>query len=214
MLTVRMITYCDEALDALTELPDSIEHKKMKKEALWLKGDAFNQDASRKEAVKYYEESLKLENEIGDKSAQAHAIGEVARHYSNAGEPEKAVEYYKRALDMFTELGDKAGQARILHWLGARSIGEPNANVEDGISYYQKALDLFVELGDKQFEASSRAGIDYLKHHGKQFREILFKEGTSSRAVFYGAVCETFYKSPDDVIYVGLSGTLGALHTD
>ncbi|MDQ1318002.1 MAG: hypothetical protein QG588_1658, partial [Candidatus Poribacteria bacterium] len=168
----EVITYCDKALEALTELPDSVEHKKMKKEVLWLKGDAFNQDASRKEAVKYYEESLKLENEIGDKSAQANAFGEVARHYSNADEPEKAVEYYKRALDMFTELGDKAGQARNLHWLGSRSIGERNASIEEGISYYQKALDLFMEIGDKQYEASSHAGIDFLKHYSNQYKEI------------------------------------------
>jgi len=205
----EVITYCDEALNALTELSDSVEHKKMKKEVLWLKGDAFNQHASRKEAVKYYEESLKLENEVGDKSAQANAFGEVARHYSNADEPEKAVEYYKRALDMFTELGDKAGQARILHWLGGRSINERNANIEAGISYYQRALDLFTEIGDKQYEASSRAGVDFLKHYSKQYKEISFEEGPS-KIFFRGAVCETFNKSHDDVIYDGVSGTLGA----
>jgi len=202
------IEYCDKALETLTELPDNIKHRRMKKEALWLKGDAFNRSNSREEAVKYYEESLGLENEIGDKSARAYAIKESARHYSNVGEVEKATEYYRQALKMFTELEDKTGQAEVLQWFGARSIWDANADVEDGISCFRKAFDLFVELADKQSEASCRAGIDYLKHYGRQSSEISFKEG-AHKIVFYGAVCETFIKSPDNVIYVGFSGTLG-----
>ncbi|MBM3240116.1 sigma-70 family RNA polymerase sigma factor [Candidatus Poribacteria bacterium] len=113
------IKYCDEALDALMKLTDSVEYRKTKKEVLWLKGDAVRLSWSREEAIKYYEEALEIEKKIGDKSSQAHVIGKLATVYSNAGNKEKALEYYKQALDMFTELGDKAGQADVMQWLGS-----------------------------------------------------------------------------------------------
>jgi RNA polymerase sigma-70 factor (ECF subfamily) len=189
----EVITYCDEALNTLTKLPDSMEHKKMKREALWLKGDAFNQPASRKEAIKYYEEALELEKEIGNKSSQAHFIGEMGRHYSNVGDEEKAVEYYKQALDMFTELGDKAGQARTLYWLGNNRM----------------ALDFFVEIGDKKWEATCYAAVNLSKKFGKQIEEASVEVGPS-KIVFSGGVCQEFDKSSDAVVYHGMSGRLGA----
>jgi RNA polymerase sigma factor (sigma-70 family) len=203
----EVITYCDEALDALVKLPDSVEHKKMRKEALWLKGDAFNQHADRERAIKYHEEALELEKEIGDRSSQARLMGEIARHYSNAGNKEKAVEYEKRALDIYTELGDKAGQARILQSLGGGSLS--SRSVEEAIPYYQRALDLFVEVGDKEGEASSHAGVNLLEQFGGQIAAATSQEG-QSRTVFYGAVRETFSKSSDALVYIGLAGSLGA----
>jgi tetratricopeptide (TPR) repeat protein len=180
----------------------------MKKEALWLKGDAINKHASRKEAIKYYEEALDLEMETGDKLSQAGTIYEIGRHYSNTGNKEKAAEYHERALGMFAELGDKAGQARVLHSLASRS------SVEEGISYYQRALDLFAEVGNKQWEASCHAGVNLLKRFGKRIEEAPPRGGLFSIA-FRGAVCEIFERSSDALLYKGLSGTLGtSMHID
>jgi len=200
----EVITYCDEALDALANLNDSVENKRMKKEVLGLKGNAVKRSLTRREATKYYEEALELEMETGDKPNQARAIKEMGRHYSNIGNDEKAVEYYQRALGMFTELGDKAGQAEILQWFGAQNLWE--RNVEEGISYYQRGLDIFVELGDKKSEASSLAGINFLKRFGEQRLEE-----DRSKIIFKGAVCETFDKSPGVLVYLGLSGILSSV---
>lgn len=202
----EVVTYCDEALDVLSKLSDSTEHKKMKREVLWLKGDALNKHASREKAIEQYEKALKLAKEVDDKSSQAHFIGEMGRHYSNVGNQEKAVEYYEQALDMFTELGDKAGQARTLYWLGSKHL--PGRTLEESISYYQKALDLFVEIGDKKWEATCYAQVNLLKQFGRQIEEESVEKGPF-KIVFSGAVCQEFKRTSDTVVYYGLSGTLG-----
>jgi RNA polymerase sigma-70 factor (ECF subfamily) len=196
----EVIKYCDEALDVLAKLPDSVEHKKMKRQALRLKGEAVK---PRKEAIRYYEQALELEMEVGDKLSQAEAIYEMGRHYSNIGNVQKAIECYERALEMFTELGGKSGQAKVLHSLAHRS------NTEDGIAHYQRAMELFAEVGDKKWEASCRAGVNLLNHFGKQIEEAVGNR-TPSRIVYQGALCETFVKSPDGLLYDGKSGTFGA----
>ena len=203
----EVIKYCDEALDVLAELPDSVEHKKMKRQALQLKGEAVK---PRKEATRYYEQALELEMEIGDELSQAEAIYEIGRHYSNTGNMQKAIECHSRALEMFTELEDKAGQAKVLHSLANRS------NTEDGISHYQRAMELFAEVSDKKWEASCRAGVNLLKHFGKQIEEVgkQIEEAVGNRVpskiLYQGALCDTFVKSPDGLLYDGKSGTFGA----
>jgi len=198
----EVIVHCGEALDALTNLPDSAEHKKMRKEALWLKGDAFNQHADREKAIKYHEEALELEREVGDKASQARLMEEIARHYANAGRTEEGAEYHKQALDIYTELGDKAGQAWVLYWIGGRSLSA--RDTEGSIPYYQRSLNLFVEIGDKKGQASSHAGVELLELFGEQIAEASCEEG-QSRTVFYGAVCETFSRSPDAIAFPYLS---------
>ncbi|MBM3240115.1 hypothetical protein FJZ31_27840 [Candidatus Poribacteria bacterium] len=47
-------------------------------------------------------------------------------------------------------------------------LGVWEGNAEEGISYYQRALDVFLEMGNKRWEASSLAGINFLKRFGKQ----------------------------------------------
>ncbi|MBM3241631.1 sigma-70 family RNA polymerase sigma factor, partial [Candidatus Poribacteria bacterium] len=200
----EVITFCDEALDALTKLDDSVEYKRMKKDVLELKGNAVKRSLTRREATKYYEEVLELEIEIGDKLNQAHATKEMGRHYLNIHNKEKASEYYQRALDMFTELGDKTGQAEILYWLGSISLLE--RKVAEGISFYQRALDMFTEIDNKKGEAASLAGINFLKRFGKQR-----VEEDQSKMFFKGAVCETFDKLPDALVYLGLSGILDSI---
>ena len=94
----EVIIHCDEALDTLMKLPDSMEHKGMKKEVLLLKGDAIFRRDSKEKAIKYYEEVLELEKEIGDKFSQAYAIKQVAWQYECVGNIEKALKHYNQAL--------------------------------------------------------------------------------------------------------------------
>lgn len=203
----EVIIHCDEALETLKKLSDSQEHKKMMKEALWLKGDAFDQHADVEKAIKYHEAALGIEKEIGDKTSQARLMEEIARHYANSGNNEEGAKYYEQALEIYTKLGDKAGQARVLLWLGSSNLVA--RDVEKSIPYYQKAFDLFVETGDKEWEALSHAGVKLLDQFSEQIGGVSIEEG-ETKVIFYGALCETFSRSSDVLTHIKMGGTLGA----
>ncbi|MFC1717160.1 sigma-70 family RNA polymerase sigma factor [Candidatus Poribacteria bacterium] len=200
------IKHSEDAMDELAKLPDSLESRRMMRDALRLKASALNKYSSRKEANKYYEQALEIEMEIGNRASQAHAIGEMGRHYSNAGDREKAVEYYGRALGTYTELGDKVGQAGILMFLASQHLYA--RNIEESLSHYQRAYDIFQETGRNWDIVSCQAGVDLLKQFGQQIQEASFETESSEKA-YYGAVCCTFRTSPDAVVYRGMSGTFG-----
>jgi len=195
----EVIIRCDEALDTLTKLDDSVEHKGMKKEVLLLKGDAVFHE-SKEKAIKYYEDVLELEKEIGDKFSQARATRQVAWQYECANNREKALEYYNQSLSMFTELEHKKWQAMVYYDLGDCL---PEGNVEERrekVSHYQRAFELFAEAGVKHWLALSHAAINFQKH-------LIEEQIVGLGAVFYGYVCEKFEKSSDAVFYIGSAGT-------
>jgi tetratricopeptide (TPR) repeat protein len=130
----------------------------------------IHQDPGRyEEAVKLYEESLKLKKELGDKSGIAstlHQLGNV--HYAQ-GRYEEAVKLYEESLKLKKELGNKSGIAITLGQLGR--IFQAQGNCKEALRNYLIAFTIFheldspykdlvgkliiklkAELGDEQFE--------------------------------------------------------------
>ncbi len=201
----EVITYCDEALDTLTKLPDSPEHKNMKTEALWLKFGAIDKQVSKEDRTKHYEEALEAEKEKGDKTIQAFLMERLARYCSE----EEAVEYYGRALDIYSEIGDKSNQGWVLYFLAGRLA---NHSLEEGISHFQRAFDLLMEVGENsKWGVASHAAVNLLKHADRPLAELSFKgEMPLFGLIFWGYVCQTFEKSSGTVVYHGSTGTQGS----
>jgi len=57
-------------------------------------------------ALEYYEESLKIDEELKDKRGKATDLNNIGSVYKQWGKPEKALEYYEESLAIFEELGD------------------------------------------------------------------------------------------------------------
>ncbi|MFQ6043501.1 MAG: sigma-70 family RNA polymerase sigma factor, partial [Candidatus Poribacteria bacterium] len=115
----EVVNQCDIALEALKKLPDDVEHKKVKAEALELKGGAIHFPRGVKEALQYYEQVLAIKEEASSRADYASYLNYIGVQYGNAGEKEKAIEAHEKALKIFEEIDEDYGQAKSLTWLGS-----------------------------------------------------------------------------------------------
>lgn len=98
-------------------------------------------------ALEYYNKSLKVSEETGDKKSIAHAIFSIAAIFDSQDSITKAIEYYNRSLKIQEEIDDKNGIASSLNCLGL--IYKNQGNIPKALNYYDKALKLREQTGDR-----------------------------------------------------------------
>ncbi|MBL7911052.1 MAG: tetratricopeptide repeat protein [Bacteroidia bacterium] len=126
----------------------------IKKSILANKAAAFHQIAYEiekrgnvEEAILYWERSLKISEEIGNKLEAAYTLGSIAYVYTTQHDYQKAIDIYLRNLDFYLKIGNKAKIADMYNNLGVmnRQLG----NVNDAFKYWERCLKMQEELGDK-----------------------------------------------------------------
>jgi tetratricopeptide (TPR) repeat protein len=123
-----------------------------------------------KDALKYYEKSLKIQENIGDKNGIAGSLNNIAFIYDtenavmkNNNVSEKILSYYKRSLALYTEIEDKRGMSNVLK------------NLSD-IYFKQKKYPKALELANKSLEIAKQIGFpESIKVAAKQL-SIIFKQ--------------------------------------
>jgi tetratricopeptide (TPR) repeat protein len=120
-----------------------------------LKADALHhlglihQDQGRyEEAEKMYQASLKIEEELGDKSGIASNLHHLGMIHQGQGRYEEAEKMYQDSLKINEEQGNKRGIAYTLGQLG--TIHLDKGKYEEAIELYQQVKHLSEELGDKR----------------------------------------------------------------
>ncbi|WP_239643517.1 tetratricopeptide repeat protein [Crocosphaera watsonii] len=66
------------------------------------------------QAREYYQQSLAITREIGDRNGEANSYIGLGNAYYFLGQYEQAREYYQQSLAIFKEIGDKPGEAKAL----------------------------------------------------------------------------------------------------
>jgi len=116
----------------------------------------IHQDQGRyEEAMKMYSESLKIEEELGDKGGIARTLHQRGNVLYLQGRYEEAVKMYQDSLKLKEELGNKSGIASTLHQLGM--IHQDLGRYEEAVKLYEESLKIKEELVDK-------GGIAYTLH--------------------------------------------------
>ena len=193
----EVVNQCDIALEALKKLPDDIEHKRIKAEALALKGGAVHFPHGVKEALQYYEQVLAIKEETGSKADYASYLNYIGVQYGNAGEEEKAIEACEKALKVFEEIDDKHGQAKSLLWIGAKHFHEGDS--EKSLLHFKKAMPLYI---------ASQTGKDMAAvcHAAIQLIEEVKDTPGLSKTIRRVAWCETLKREPNAIVRVGQPG--------
>ncbi|WP_199333776.1 tetratricopeptide repeat protein [Oculatella sp. FACHB-28] len=109
------------------------------------------------QALEYYEQSLALSQELGDRAGEAATLGNIGIVNDLLGNYPQALEYYEQSLAIKRELGDRAGEAITLNNIGSanRSLG----NYPQALEYYEQSLAIKRELGDRAGEAATLGNI-------------------------------------------------------
>ena len=99
------------------------------------------------EALRLLEQSLKLYEELGDRSGVTRVTGNIGIVYWSLSEYGKALEYFTRAIALHEELGNHSGVARVTGNIGLvyLSLSEYGKALE----YFTRAIELHEELGER-----------------------------------------------------------------
>ncbi|MCB9364264.1 MAG: tetratricopeptide repeat protein [Flavobacteriales bacterium] len=98
------------------------------------------------EAIKYYNKSLKLREEIDDKDGIAKSLCNIGIIYKNQGDIPKALVYYHKSLKIQEQLGNKDGIAAALTNIGIIYKGQEDFT--NAMEYYTRSLKIREELND------------------------------------------------------------------
>ena len=139
--------------------PLSIKQSLLKSLGLALNniGYVYSYQGNITKALRYYNKSLKIREEIGDKRGIAESLNNIGNIYDNQGDISQALGYYYKSLKIQKEIGDKEGIANSLNNFG--SIYYNQGDISQALGYYHKSLKIREEIGDKSGIALSLNNI-------------------------------------------------------
>jgi tetratricopeptide (TPR) repeat protein len=113
--------------------------------------------AQYEKAITYHQQSLEIEEEIGNRQGVARSLGNLGLCYKNLGQYEKAIAYHQQNNDISEEIGFRLGVAYSLGNLGVcyGSLGQH----EKAIAYHQQHHDISEEIGNRQGVAISLGNL-------------------------------------------------------
>jgi tetratricopeptide (TPR) repeat protein len=120
-------------------------------------GTIYKAQGDYAKAIEYFTQSLKIEEEIGNKSGIAGSLNNIGIIYKIQGNYAKAIESYTQSLKMKEEIGDKEGIASTLNNIG--NIYNDQGDYAKAIEYYTQSLKISEEIGDKEGIASTLNNI-------------------------------------------------------
>ncbi|HKP81172.1 MAG TPA: tetratricopeptide repeat protein [Pyrinomonadaceae bacterium] len=140
-----------------------------------------------KQALDYYERSLKIKEELGDRVGVAKSLHQIGIIQLEGGDYEQALDYYERSLKIEEELGNREGVASSLHEIGR--IQQKRGDYEQALDYYERSFKIEEELGNREGVASSlhQFGVlqqlrgDYAQALDYYERSLKIKEELSDR---------------------------------
>ena len=125
-------------------------------------GNAYHSLGDSPQAINYHQQSLAIEQQIGDRGGEASSLNDLGNAYHSLGDSPQAINYYQQSLAIFQQIGDRRGEAISLGNLGNayHSLGDsPQA-----INYYQQSLAIFQQIGDRRGEAISLGNLGNAYH--------------------------------------------------
>ena len=114
------------------------------------------------DAFRNYESSLKIAEELGDKSKIGKTIGNMGVIYENQGKYSKALKCYEKSLKIYEELKDKSGIAKSSGNIGV--VYANQGNYSKAIEYHVKDLKISTELNDKIGIANAVGNMGVVYH--------------------------------------------------
>ena len=85
-----------------------------KSDALGNIGLIYSNRGDLDKALKYHQDSLKIDKKIGDRQGEANQLGNIGLIYSDKGDLDKALKYHRAALKIDKEIGYRLGEGSHL----------------------------------------------------------------------------------------------------
>ncbi|MBD1827939.1 tetratricopeptide repeat protein [Microcoleus vaginatus GB1-A2] len=96
-------------------------------------------------AIALYEQSLELEEKIGNVQGKAATLHQVAGIYADQGEIAKAIALYEQSLELEEKIGNVQGKAASFAMLGLW-LADKKRDFDKALNYLQQSLDILQHL--------------------------------------------------------------------
>ncbi|MFM6512523.1 MAG: tetratricopeptide repeat protein [Microcystis panniformis] len=116
-------------------------------------GNAYYSLGEYQKAIEFYQQSLAIKREIGDRGGEAASYNNLGIVYKSLGEYQKAIEFHQPSLAITREIGDRRGEANSYNNLG--NVYDSLGEYQKAIEFHQQSLAIKREIGDRGGEAYS-----------------------------------------------------------
>jgi len=122
-------------------------------------------------ALEFYHKSLKIQEEMGQKSGLATSLNNIGLIYDAQGDIPKALEFHHKSLKIEEELGNKSGMASSLNNIALIYMNQ--GDIPKALEFYHKSLKAFEEMGDKSGIATSLNNIGAIYNNQEDIPKAL-----------------------------------------
>jgi tetratricopeptide (TPR) repeat protein len=143
----------DFFLDALKLIDDEEKLIAIKANVLHELGWTYDDLGEWDKAIALYQQSLEIEESIGNVQGKAANLNNLAAIYTDKGKIEEAIALYQQSLQLEDSIVDVQGKAATLHCLAI--IYGKTGKINDAIILYQQSLELEESIGDVQGKAAT-----------------------------------------------------------
>lgn len=119
------------------------------------------------QALEYFHLSLKIQEQIGDKSGQSYSLNNIGYIYNTQKQYLKALEYYIKSYTLQSQLKDKHGQSQSLSNIG--NVYDRTGSLKKALYYYFKGLNIRKSINDKQGIGYSMQNIGTVYFNQKNY---------------------------------------------
>ena len=135
--------YLEQALDLAK---DEEEFRYLKSHTLHELAGIYANQGEVAKAIAFYQQSLELDEKIGDLQGKAAILHNLAGIYANQGEVAKAIAFYQQSLELEEKIGDVQGKAATLHCIAG--IYANQGEVAKASALYEQSLELQKKIGN------------------------------------------------------------------
>lgn len=123
------------------------------------------------EALVYFKNSLKIQEEINNKEGIAYAQGAIGVIYQDMGKSQEALSYHLRAAQTQKEVNDLRGLGYTLIYIG--QVYNDEGNIMKAMEYYSMSLKINEKIENKQGIAFATNDLGVLYKSQNQLNEAL-----------------------------------------
>ncbi|MGK7928781.1 MAG: tetratricopeptide repeat protein [Spirulina sp.] len=120
-------------------------------------GNAYDSLGDYEKTIDYYQQSLTIAREIGDRSGEGGSLCNIGNTYHTLGQYQKALEYYEQAFIILESIKHREFIANTLTGLG--NVYGSLGDYQKAIDYHKQSLTIAKEMGSRSGESSSLGGL-------------------------------------------------------
>ncbi|NET61961.1 MAG: tetratricopeptide repeat protein, partial [Symploca sp. SIO2E6] len=120
-------------------------------------GNAYRNLGESSKALDFYQQSLAIKQEIGDRQGVANSLGSLGNFHFSQGNYDEAINSYQQSLAIFKKIGNRQGELASLTSLA--NAYSSQGNYGEAIGSYQQSLAIAQKTGNLRVELASLVGL-------------------------------------------------------